>query len=415
MEIENQTPQNQANKGHNKFLVAAAILIIASYYVGFKQGIKGYVFNPKEFKIINQSDQPQNVDYNLLWSAIKTVNSKFIEGPIDAQKTLYGAAKGAVEATGDPYTQFFPPKENSAFKTSLAGSFDGIGAEIGQKDGAITIIAPLADSPAEKAGIRAKDIIVEVDGVSTQGWSVEDAVSKIRGQKGTEVTLGIFREGRSAVFNLTIKRDKIEIKSVKWEIKEVGAEKKKIAVITISRFGDDTENLFNKAIQDALTKGAKGIVLDLRNDPGGYLQTAVQIASAWVNKDDIIVTEQHTDPSLSQVFKASGNNRLSGIKTIVLINGGSASASEILAGALRDHNLATLLGEKSFGKGSVQELVDLAGGSAVKVTVAKWITPSGKNLNHDGLVPDTEIKFTEEDAKAGKDPQMEKALEEIIK
>lgn len=417
METEqNQTVENKPSGGQNKFFIIAVLLVIGAYYAGFKQGIKGYVFVPKEFKIVNQSDQPQTVDYNLLWNAINTVNQKYIEGPVDAQKTLYGAVKGAVAAAGDPYTEFFPPKDKDNFKTSLAGSFDGIGAEIGQKDGAIVIVAPLDESPAKKAGILAKDIILKVNGEDTSGWTVEDAVNKIRGPKGTQVTLNIFREGHLQPFDVAITRDTIEIKSVKWEIKDVGdgANKKKIAVISISRFGDDTEGLFEKAESEALAKGAVGIIIDLRNNPGGYLNTAVQIASAWVKPGDLVVTEAHSQTD-SIKYNASGNNKLSGIKTVILINGGSASASEILSGALHDHQLAELIGEKSFGKGSVQELVDLPGGSAVKVTVAKWITPGGKNLNHDGLEPDVPVKLTEDDIKQGKDPQMDKALEEVVK
>ncbi|MBL8029981.1 MAG: S41 family peptidase [Candidatus Doudnabacteria bacterium] len=415
--MENQNTSasvTSSGRGQNKLFVGAVILIVLSYYLGFKQGVKGYVYDPKEFKIVNQSDTPKTVDYGLLWQAIDQVNKKYIEGAIDPQKTLYGAVSGAVGAVGDPYTEFFPPKAKEDFKTALAGSFDGIGAEIGKKDGLITIIAPLEDSPAKKAGILAKDIIVKVNGESTDGWSTEDTVSKIRGPKGTEVTLTIFREGRTQVFDVTIKRDKIEIKSVRWEIKEVGEQKKKIATITMSRFGDDTGPLFNKAVQEVLSQGAQGIILDLRNNPGGYLQTAVQLASLWVKEGDIVVTEARSQAD-SVKYTSTGPNKLAGIKTVVLINGGSASASEILSGALKDHNLARLIGEKSFGKGSVQELVDLQGGSAVKVTVAKWITPGGKNLNHDGLVPDIEVKLTEQDIKDGKDPQMEKAVEEISK
>ena len=417
--MENQTNFTTPVKtsgGHNKFFIGAVILVIVAYYAGFKQGIKGYVFEPKEFKIVNQSEQPKVVDYNLLWEAINTVNNKYIEGPVDAQKSLYGAVKGAIEAAGDPYTEFFPPKIKENFKTDLAGSFDGIGAEIGKKDGLIVIVAPLDESPAKKAGILAKDVILKVDGQETNNWTVEDAVSKIRGKKGTQVTLTIYREGRSQPFDVKISRDKIEIKSVKFEIKDIPGQKgnKKIGVITLSRFGDDTENLLNKAIQDSLTAGVAGLVLDLRNNPGGYLHTAVEVASNWVKAGDLVVKEQRSQTD-SVDYKATGVNRLAGIKTIVLINGGSASASEITAGALQDHKLATLIGEKSFGKGSVQELVDLKDGSAVKVTIAKWILPNGRNLNHDGLVPDIEVKLTEEDMKNLKDPQMEKALEEIIK
>lgn len=407
-------PQELKPKTPPRLVVLALVFVIASYYLGLKQGQKGYVFVPKEFKVENRENQPQNVDYNLLWSAIKIVDQKYIEKPVDPQKVLYGAISGAVAASGDPYTQYFPPKVNESFKTDLAGSFDGIGAEIGKKDGNIVVVAPLDESPAEKAGVLAQDIIVKVNGEDTVTWSVEDAVSKIRGPKGTEVTLTLFRQGRASTFDVKIKRDKIEIKSVKWEIKEAGEQKKKIGVIGISRFGEDTEGLINKAINELLAQGAQGMVIDLRNNPGGYLTTAVNLAGHWVKRGDVVVTEVKSE-GVPEVFNSAGTARLAGIKTVVLINGGSASASEILSGALQDYKIAKLIGEKSFGKGSVQELVDLPDGSGVKVTVAKWVLPNGRNLNKDGLVPDIEVKLTEQDIKDGKDPQMEKALEEIVK
>jgi carboxyl-terminal processing protease len=329
---------------------------------------------------------------------------------------LYGSISGAVSSLGDPYTTFLPPKELTNFKTQLKGSFGGIGAEVGMKDGNIVIIAPLDESPAFKAGILAGDYIVSVDGLSTEGWAVDEAVEKIRGPKGTTVVLSIFRAGKEKPFEVKIVRDTIVIKSVKISYQDVekNGKKVKIAVVDINEFGDDTSSLFKQAVNEILTKNVSGIIVDLRNNPGGYLQTAVDVASSWVKAGDLVVSEVHSDGK-NQEYKAVGTARLSGIKTIVLINGGSASASEILAGALKDHNLATLMGEKSFGKGSVQELVDLPGGSAVKVTVAKWVTPNGKNLNKNGLDPDTEIKITEEDVKNLKDSQFDKALEEIVK
>jgi carboxyl-terminal processing protease len=323
-------------------------------------------------------------------------------------------SSGAVASVGDPYTEFFEPKDLESFRSDLKGSFDGIGAEISKRDGNIVVVAPLESSPALKAGLMAKDIILKVNGESTANWTTDEAVSHIRGPKGTKVALSVYREGKAEPFDLTITRDKIEIKSVKWEFKDVSAGNgtKKVAVITISKFGDDTKQLFDRAVNETLTRKVDGIVVDLRNNPGGYLQTAVDLASSWIKGGDVVVTEARSQGD-SEEYKAYGLNRLSGIKTVVLINGGSASASEILAGALHDHNLAALVGEKSFGKGSVQELVDLQGGAAVKVTVAKWITPSGKNLNKDGLQPDTEVKLTEQDVNANKDPQMDKALEEV--
>ncbi len=408
----NQTPTPQKNTSVAKFVVITIVLILASYQLGFSTGKKGFTFVPKEFKVVNQADQPQTVDYQLLWDAINTVNEKYIDKPVDSQKVLYGAVKGAVQATGDPYTDFFEPKDLESFKTELKGSFDGIGAEVGKKNGQIVIVAPLDESPAERAGLLAKDIILQVDGKSTADWSVEQAVSVIRGKKGTEVTLTIYREGKDKPFDVTITRDKIEVKSAKVKYEEKDG--KKIAVISLTRFGDDTQNLFNQIVSDVLKQNVSGIVLDLRNNPGGYLQTSVELASNWVDSGKVVVTEARSQGD-NEVYNASGASRLKDIKTVVLINGGSASASEILAGALHDYGIVKLIGEKSFGKGSVQELVELKGGSAVKVTVAKWITPSGKNLNKEGLVPDIEVKLTEEDVTTGKDPQMEKAMEEIVK
>jgi len=397
--------------------VSVLLVIIIAYYVGYQTGHKGYVFVPKSFQVINQDKQPAVVDYNLLWQAMDAVNQKYIDkGSIDPQKVLYGAVKGAVESVGDPYTTFFPPQQFENFQTQLKGSFGGIGAEVGKKEGNIVIIAPLDDSPAKRAGILAGDIIYQVDGQSTQDWSVDEAVSKIRGVKGTSVTLSIVRSGKDKPFDLKIVRDTIVVKSVKLSYKQVtvNGQERTVAVITLSEFGDNTKPLFNAAVNEILTKNVAGLIIDLRNNPGGYLQTAVDIASNWVKEGDLIVSEAHSDGSNIK-YTGEGNPRLSGIKTIVMINGGSASASEILAGALQDHNLAQLLGEKSFGKGSVQEVVNLAGGSAVKVTIAKWITPAGVNLNHSGLEPDIKAALTAEDVNAGKDPQMDKALEEIAK
>lgn len=395
-------------------IIVSVLFLILAYTAGHRAGSQGLTFQPKTFEVINKQDQPKVVDYDLLWKAIGIIDSKYIDKPADQQKLLYGAVAGAVASLGDPYSSFFPPKDLTNFKTQLAGSFGGIGAEVGLKNGNILIVAPLDDSPAAKAGVKAGDIVAAVNDEVTVGWTVEQAVEKIRGKKGTQVKITLVREGAEKPIELTITRDTIVIKSVKWEIKEVQAENttKKIIVIKINEFGDNTEPLFNQAVQEAIKNNVSGIVLDVRNNPGGYLQTSVDLASAWLAKDSLVVSEVKSDGT-STVFKAKGLPRLMGIKTVVLINGGSASASEILAGALKDNGAASLIGEKSFGKGSVQELVDLPGGSAVKITVAKWVTPSGKNLNKNGLDPDIELKLTEENTKDGKDPQMEKAIEEI--
>jgi len=396
--------------------IAALLIIVISYYVGYQAGHKGFIFAPKSFEVISQNDAPTTVDYSLLWKAIDVLNQKYIDKPVDQQKILYGAVAGAVNAVGDPYTSFFTPEQLTNFQTQLAGSFGGIGAEVGEKDGNVVIIAPLDGTPAKAAGILAGDVIVQVNGQSTAGWSVDQAVDAIRGPKGTQVTIQIVRGGQDKPLTFTITRDTIVVKSVKWAYKTVmvNGQNKTIAVITISEFGDDTTSLVNQAVNDILTHNVSGIIVDLRNNPGGYLQSAVDIASNWVKAGDLVVSEAHSDGT-SITYKGEGNPRLDGIKTIVMINGGSASAAEILSGALHDHGFAQLLGEKSFGKGSVQELVNLPGGSAVKVTIAKWITPNGVNLNHNGLTPDIPATLTPNDVTAGKDPQMDAALSQFSK
>lgn len=409
--------EKKSSKGR-KILAWIAIIIVvaASYGAGWKAGNKGFIFNPKSFSVVNENNSPQTVDYSLLWDAINVLNTKYINQPIDQQKILYGAVAGAVNALGDPYTEFFPPQDLQNFQTQLAGSFGGIGAEVGSQNGNTVIIAPIAGSPAAKAGLLPGDIIAAVNASSTQGMSVDDVVNEIRGPKGTQVTITIVR-GSAKPFDVKITRDTIVIKSVNWTYKTVtgsNGQKETLAVLTISEFGDDTTGLVNQAVADILTHNVNGIIIDLRNNPGGYLQSAVDVASNWVKGGDTVVTEAHSDGS-NIVYKAEGNPRLSAIKTEVLINGGTASAAEILSGALHDHGFAQLIGQKSFGKGSVQELVDLPGGSAVKVTIAKWITPDGVNLNHNGLNPDIPVTLTQDEVNAGKDPQMDAAVQAVTK
>ena len=405
--------ESKKNKWLSLFIVL--LLLAGSYKLGFTQGKSGFVFEPQTFKVVNQKDQPKTVDYGLLWDAIAKLKTNHIDKPTNDEKILYGAVRGAVESVGDPYTTFFTPDELKSFETDLAGTFSGIGAEIGKQDGAILIIAPLDGTPAKSAGLLAKDIITKVDGEDTAGWSTEEAVKHIRGQKGTEVKLTIYRAGRNDTFEVAIKRDDIVLKSVKWEIKTTkgtDGKDKKVGVVKLTRFGDDTSGLFSSAVQDLKAKGVDGLVLDLRNDPGGYLETAVDVASYWVEADKVVVTEAHSDGKNIE-YKSKGYGKLFGVPTITLINGGSASASEILSGALHDYNLTKLVGEKSFGKGSVQTVLGLDGGSALKVTIAKWLTPSGHNINKEGINPDIAVKLSEDDIKNNKDPQLDKALEEV--
>ncbi|MBP9686204.1 MAG: S41 family peptidase [Candidatus Doudnabacteria bacterium] len=421
--MEEQTTQTvEQGSAGRKWIVRGVIgllvsgLVIGGYGLGYAQGKSGFVFDPTTFKVINQKDQPVTVDYALLWDAIAKLKANHIDKPANDQKILYGAVKGAVESVGDPYTEFFTPEELESFKTDLSGSFDGIGAEIGKDDGNIVIIAPLDASPAKAAGLLPKDVIVKVDGAETTGWSVEETVRRIRGKKGTTVVLTIYRQGRSDTFDVSIKRDQIIVKSVKWEVKTASGtrDQKKIGYISVSRFGEDTESLFSTAVQELRAQNVVGIVLDLRSDPGGYLDTAVELGSYWIPKGKLVVKEALSGGKDND-YNSKGYARLSDLPTVTLINGGSASASEILAGALHDYKLTTLVGEKSYGKGSVQTILSLAGGSGLKVTVAKWITPNGKNISKEGIAPDVEVKLTEEDVQNKKDPQLDRALQEFTK
>ncbi|GAC1414233.1 MAG: hypothetical protein NVSMB66_7290 [Candidatus Doudnabacteria bacterium] len=401
-----------SQKRYFSTIVLLLLLSAGTFFSGMKLGARGYFYNGNDYKIVNQNDAPKNVNYDLLWQALDVINNKYIDKPVDQQKVLYGAIAGAVGAVGDPYTSFFDPKQYSDFKTELGGSFEGIGAEVGLKDGSVVIVAPIDDSPAKKAGLLAGDVILKINSDDATSITLEQAVSKIRGPKGTTVTLSVYRPGDKKQHDFSIIRQTIELKSVKFKLQNVNG--KKIEVINIERFGDDTTTLFKQATADVQKNNADGIVLDLRNDPGGYLDASVQVASYWVNPGDVVVTEKHSDGT-QNVYKGLGNNSLAKIPTIILINGGSASASEILTGALHDHNIAKTVGVKSFGKGSVQELINLPQNTAVKVTVAKWFTPNNINITKNGLEPDNKVELTPEDATANRDPQLDKALQLISK
>lgn len=413
--IQPLTPELTPPRNNKKLIIVILLVIVLAgvFRVGYNFGKAGYTFSAKEFKIVNKSGQPIEVDYSLLWEALDVVGRKYINSSeIDQQKVLYGAISGAVAASGDDYTEFFDPETFSQFKNDLEGTFSGIGAEITKRQGNIVIVAPLDGSPAQKAGLQSQDIIVKINDQSTLDWTTNQAAAAIRGEPGTSVKLNIYRQGRTETFDVEIVRAQIEVKSVKVEYREVNG--KQIAVMKITRFGDDTERLFNIAVNELRNKNVAGIVVDVRNNPGGYLNTSVELSSAWLEKGLLVVKEMHSEKDTLD-YNSTGSNLLGNFKTVVLINGGSASASEILAGALRDHNKAILVGQKSFGKGSVQELVSLSQGTAVKVTIAKWITPSGKSLDKEGLTPDIEIEVTDDDYNNQRDPQLDKALEEVAK
>jgi carboxyl-terminal processing protease len=336
-------------------------------------------------------------------AGLDLVKQNYVHQPVADTKLFYGALTGIVSAVEDPYTVFFDPDMAKKFQQELEGAFEGIGAELGIKNKQLTIIAPLSGTPAERAGLKAGDAILAIDGKDTIDMALDYAVSLIRGVKGTEVNLTIWREDWEKPKDFKITRDRIEIASVKWEMK------KNIAYVEINHFNEDTTKRFNQAIVEMLSKNPKGIILDLRNNPGGFLDGAVDIAGEWIEKD-VIVIEQMDDGQKNEE-RSDGLARLQNLKTIVLVNEGSASASEIVAGALQDYGKATIVGKKTFGKGSVQNFESLPDGSAVKITVAEWLTPKGRLIDKEGVVPDLEVDLTEEDYNASRDPQMDKAIE----
>lgn len=345
-----------------------------------------------------------DVDFEIFWDTWDTLKDMYVDkDALSDKKMFYGAIKGMVNSVGDPYTVFMDPVVSEEFTNDLAGTFEGIGAEIGIKDDVLTIIAPLPEMPAEKAGLLAGDKVLAIDTVSTAGITIDEAVNNIRGPRGTEVTLAIAREGQDGIKDIVIKRDKIVIKSIRTE------EKDGVYIIRITNFNDDTEKLFNNAVKEVLEKDPKGIVLDLRNNPGGYLDTAIEVSSEWVEEGIVVVEKYNEEKKIEHL--ARGRARLKGYPTVVLVNQGSASASEIVAGALQDYELATIIGTQTFGKGSVQTLTNLEDGSSIKVTVAKWLTPDGRSINEEGIEPNEVVEYELEDFEAGIDPQLDRALE----
>lgn len=397
---------NQPN--YLKLSAAVGILVVIVFGAGYITGQGRVKFSSGRIEITRGNTPATSADYSLLWDALDLLNSKYVDRPLDQQKLMFGAVKGLVSASGDPYTVFFDPAEAKSFRDQLAGSFDGIGAQLASRDNQLVIIAPLEGTPSEKAGLLAGDVILAIDGESTEGISVDLAVSKIRGRAGTQVKLTILHAGKKESQDIIITRAKIEIKSVKFETKEINS--RKIAVIKMNEFGDDTKGLLDKFVGQIASGSYSGLILDLRNNPGGYLDTAVSTISNWIEADQVAVKEKGYS-NLEKDYKTSGVPRLKGIKTVVLINEGSASASEIVAGALQDYFAATLVGEKTFGKGSVQELQELKENSEIKITVAKWFTPKGRGIDKKGLEPDVKVELTADDSKNSKDPQMDKALE----
>ena len=369
--------------------VAGVILLLVVYFAGVTQGYYGKITANNFSAVFRQELQRKQLgqtDFSLFWEVADDLRDKYF-GDINAQDMLYGSIKGLVAAIGDPYTIFADPAENSEFFDTLNGSYEGIGVELDVVDGALIVLTPLKDSPAEAAGLKTLDEITAVDGESIIGMTFAQVLSAIKGPAGSQVTLTVNREGAKEPLLLKITRQTIKRDSVSVEIG-----KDKIAVIKITRFASDTDAGFKSAVNKVIAEGAEGVVLDLRNNPGGFLDSGVKVANEFLTSG--VIVEERMKNGEKTSFSADGGGRLTELPVAVLVNGGSASAAEIVAGALQDNGRAKIVGEQTYGKGSVQEVEEFSDGSALRVTVGKWYTPKGGSINDAGIKPDKEILLT---------------------
>jgi len=394
-------------------ILAEIILIVlvavitggAAFYIGYTKGVE----RPQNIivkGITNIGDKDVTADFGVFWQAWKLIKNEHVNGAkVSDSSLVYGSISGMVNALDDPNTVFFPPEDAKKFEEDVRGSFGGIGAEIGMRDGQLIVVAPLKDSPADQIGLKSGDNILAVDGQSTGKLNVMEAVKIIRGPVDKPVTLTIFRKGWDKSRDFDIVRKVIQIPTLKTEIINGN-----IAHIELFSFNANAAVKFYKSILQLSLSNSEGIVLDLRNDPGGFLEVAVDLAGWFLDRGSVVVTEEFRSGE-KRVFRTSGNEVLKNFPVVVLINGGSASASEILAGALRDQRGTPLVGVKSFGKGSVQELKQLKDNSSLKLTVAKWLLPSGNVIEKKGLEPDYKVEITQKDIDENRDPQLDKAVE----
>ncbi len=393
-----------------QIILVTFLIGVSTFYGGYYLGKRGFVYevkkNPPSIQVHNQYPGDQEIDFALFWEVWDLVGKTYLERPVDGQKMMYGAIQGMVAALEDPYTSFLPPQLNETVMNSINGTYYGIGAELDIRDNQLMIVAPLDGSPAEEAGVQAGDFILKIEDESTAGITLTEAVSKIRGEIGTISTLTLQRVN-SDPFVVQIKRGAINIEGVTWEDKGEGT-----VYMRISTFGADTNEEWTKAVKEINAKVTEldAIILDVRGNPGGYLQAAVYIAEEFFRGEPVLYQETATGEQIVYEAKRTGSFE-SVPRVIVLIDEGSASASEILAAALKTNKDAILVGEKSFGKGTIQDAQDFEDGSGVHITVAKWLTPNKEWVHKAGITPDEIVERTIEHFNEGVDPQLDKAIE----
>ena len=360
---------------------------------------------------------PDGVDFSPIWKAWETIDEKYVSSTtteeVSSQDRVWGMIQGLANSLGDPYTVFFPPADAEVFEADISGNFEGVGMEIAIKDGVLTVVSPLKNTPAYRAGILSGDKILEIDGEKTESFSVDQSIKMIRGERGTEVVFTIARDGEPELLSISVVRDVIQIPTISTD-KEDGAGLRDDAVFVIKlyNFSAVSQNLFREALREFVESGVDKLILDLRGNPGGYLEASVDMASWFLPIGKVVVEENFGEGTKPSVYRSRGYNIFNqNLKMAIVVDRGSASASEILAGALREHSIATLVGGRTFGKGSVQELVGITENTSLKVTVARWLTPLGNSISDGGLKPDIEVELTKEDIENNIDPQVEKAAE----
>lgn len=395
-------------------LVAGALLVAALFFsIGYNHGKDVALSSAEATRLTNTGEgKPDQVDFAPFWKAWTIVQEDYVptstsSKPVTDQSKVYGAIQGMVASLGDPYTVFFPPVESKQFASDIKGSFTGVGMEVGVQGGVLTVVAPLKGSPAESAGLRAGDKILKIDDKETSHLSTEEAVSIIRGKEGVPVTFSIARAGTGATLSITVVRQVINIPTI--EAKDIG---NGIYYIALYSFTENSPNLFRESLRKFVDSGDQKLILDLRGNPGGYLEAALDMASWFLPPGAVVIREDYGGEKPETVYRSKGYDVFTDkLKFVILVDQGSASASEILAGALSEYGKAVLIGEKTFGKGSVQELVPVTPDTSLKVTIARWLTPNGKSISKEGITPAIVVKRTEADLKAGKDTQLERAVE----